>query len=240
MRTQIRLVEMQEETHFAVLGAVGYCLSRTEFLAPVWQGLKLSQKTVEHNPAQKMTDLLVSMMAGSRSVAQVNTLIRPDLALARAWGRKRFAEQSTLMRTLDSFDEVEIRHLRQGSEQLFRKHARVFEHDFRQGYLILDIDLSPLPISKHAEGSTKGKFAKKTATGANLHACMRPNIMKPCSHISTQESATVHRPISQSLQPWKQRWVLQSSRKRRRLCAPTVVSAAMPISTGHSMLTGKF
>ena len=240
MTTEIRLVEMQEETHFAVLGALGYCLSRSGFLTPLWEGLKLNQKTVEHDPAQKLTDVLVSIMAGSRSVAQVNTLIRPDLALAIAWGRKRFAEQSTLMRTLDVFDEAAIRQLRQGSEQLFRQEACVFEHDFRQGYLILDIDLSPLPISKHAEGSTKGKFAKKTVTGANSRACMRPSITRHCSHISTPGSATVHQPISQSLKLWKPRWVLPPSRKRRRLYAPTVVSAAMPTSTRHSMRIGRF
>jgi hypothetical protein len=231
MTTQIRLVEMREETRFAVLGAVGYCLTRTGFLGSIWKGLNLGQKIVDHDPAEKLMDLLVSIMAGSRSVSAVNTLIRPDLALALAWGRQRFAEQSTLMRTLDCFDEPALRQLRQGSERLFRQQARVFEHDFSASYLLLDIDLSPLPISKYAEGSTKGKFAKKTAMDDNSHACMRPSIMRRYSPISTLGSGTVPRPIFHSLTPWKPPWALRSSRKRRRLSAPTVGSAAIATLT---------
>jgi hypothetical protein len=36
-----------------------------------------------------------------------------------------------------------------------------------QDWLWLDLDLTPLPISKLAEASTKGKFAKKTITAGN-------------------------------------------------------------------------
>jgi len=50
------------------------------------------------------------------------------------------------------------------------REGRIFRHAFAEDWLYLDIDLTPLPISKHAEGSTKGKFAKKTPTGVKWHA----------------------------------------------------------------------
>ena len=167
MTTNIRLVAMPEETGFAPLGVLGYCLTRTAFLDEVWSPLKLPIKEVVHEPSVKLQDVLVSILTGCRSISQVNTRLRSDQALARAWGRGQFAEQSTLARTLDAFGEEQIVQLRQGSEALFRRESGVFRHPFAAEWLYLDIDLTPLPSSKHAEGSSKGKFAKKTAMGAN-------------------------------------------------------------------------
>ena len=62
-----------------------------------------------------------------------------------------------------TMDEHRLRDVRQGSETLFRRESRTFQHRFAGDWLWLDIDLTPLPASKHAEGSTKGKIsAKKT------------------------------------------------------------------------------
>lgn len=169
----IRLLELPNETSFAPLGVLGYCLTRTKFLAPVWAPLQLPLKTVDHAPEAKLQDIIVSVLAGCRSISQINTRLRPDVALAQAWRRSCFADQSTLARTLDSFTDVQVIQLRQGSEALFRQHSYVLGHDFERDWLWLDIDLTPLPISKHAEGSTKGKFAKKqlwSATGSRACA----------------------------------------------------------------------
>ena len=45
MPTIIRLADMPNETSFAPLGVLGYCLTRTQFLAPVWAELELGMKT---------------------------------------------------------------------------------------------------------------------------------------------------------------------------------------------------
>lgn len=162
MAAIVRLTEMREETGYAPLGVLGYCLTRTDFLSPVWTSLALGLKTVDHSPQAKLLDLLVSILAGCRGIVQVNTRLRPDKVLARAWGREQFAEQSTLTRTLDAFDTAAVGQLRQGSEALFRRESLTLRHDFDQAWLWLDIDLSPLPISRQAESSTKGL----QATGA--------------------------------------------------------------------------
>jgi hypothetical protein len=202
MATIVRLVEMEEETQFAPLGVLGYCLTRTEFLAPVWAELSLALKTVEHTPSAKLLDLLVSILAGCRAVSQVNTRLRPDVALALAWGRECFAEQSTLTRTLDVFNSEELTHLRQGSEALFRRHSRVLRHDFSQDWLFFDLDLTPLPISKNAEGSTKGKFAQRGCYGRQLARVHAPQYHETLfSHLypGRQESSPAYLPTLEAL-----------------------------------------
>ncbi len=178
MSTTIRVVELKEQTEFVPLAVLGYCLTRTNFLDPVFSELDLPIKTVDHAPSEKLLDLLVSILASCRSVVQVNTRIRPDRVLAQAWNRNRFAEQSSLMRTLDAFDPPALEQLRRGSETLFRRESRSLRHSFGQDWLWLDIDLTPLPTSKHAQGSTKGKMGEKTHTVANWPECMRLNIEK--------------------------------------------------------------
>jgi hypothetical protein len=205
MATKIRLLSMRNETNFAPLGVLGYCLMQTNFLAPVFHELKLDLKTVDYAPEAKLLDLLVSILVGCRAIAQVNTQLRPDVALAAAWGRVRFAEQSTLTRTLDSFAEANVNQLRRGSEALLHTVGRVFRHNFAQEWLWLDIDLTPLPISKLAEASTKGKFAKKTVTVGNWPVSTHRNIMKPCSRICILANRIVARRIFRSSTPWTPR-----------------------------------
>ncbi|HEU5101939.1 MAG TPA: hypothetical protein VFU22_23115 [Roseiflexaceae bacterium] len=222
MRPVIHLIAMPEDTNFAPLGVLGYCLTRTDFLQPVLANVQLPLKAVQHTVADKLLDVLVSILAGCRAITQVNTRLRPDLALARAWGRTRFADQSTLARTLDHFTDAQLTQLRQGSEALFRRESRTFRHSFADDWLWLDIDLTPLPSSKHAEGSTKGKIsAKKTATAARWRGCMPHSITKRSSHGYTPVSKRVARPISPSWRRSTPFWPSVQRRKRARSCART-------------------
>lgn len=197
MATKIRLALQHKTTNFAPLGVLGYCLRRTDFLVPVFSALELPLKTVRHSPKAKLLDIIVGILSGCRAIEQVNTRIRPDAALAQAWGRDAFAEQSLLADTLNAFDPVTVDQLRQGSDQWFRQNGRLFQHDFTANRLWLDIDLTPLPISKQAEASTKGKFAKKTAMAANWHGYMHHSIMRRSSHTCTQASRIVVPSINQ-------------------------------------------
>jgi hypothetical protein len=197
MATIIRLTAMPQDTNFAPLGVLGYCLMRTEFLAPVFSGLTLPIKEVDHPPVAKLMDVLTSILAGCRAISQVNTRIRPDLALACAWGRERFAEQSNLARTLDAFSPDHIAQLRQGSEVLFRRESRALQHDFAQDWLWLDIDLTALPASKRAEGSTKGKIGgKKTCMDGSWRELMPRSTTRLCFHACTLATSTVAQRIS--------------------------------------------
>lgn len=85
MSIPIRRIELKEQTNFFPHGVLGYCLTRTHYFDPVFSEIKLDLKTVVHAPQEKLLDLLVSILAGCRTVAQVNTRIRPDRVLAQAW-----------------------------------------------------------------------------------------------------------------------------------------------------------
>jgi len=220
MPTIIRLTDMPNETGFAPLGVLGYCLTRTQFLAPIWAELDLGMKTVDHSPQDKLQDVVTSILAGCRAVSQVNTRLCPDLALAYAWGRERFADQSQLARALDTFDTTHIAQLRQGNEILFRRESRVWQHDYDQDWLWLDIDLTPLPISKHAEQSTKGKFGQKNRYGrqlARVHAPQYHETVFSRVYPGNQESSPTYKPTVEALDLFlaltevqKQRTILRS------------------------------
>jgi len=191
MKTNIRLVKLKEETNLAPLGVLGYCLTRSKFYEPLWAELRLPLKQVDHAPEAKLLDILVSILSGCRALVQVNTRIRPDLALARAWGREQFAEQSTLARTLDCFCPTSVAHLQNGSNRLFRRESRLLRHDFAQQWLWLDVDLTPLPISKRAEGSTKGKIGgEKTRMVASWRASKRRSTMRRSCRTSIRGAST--------------------------------------------------
>ena len=229
MRPSIRLMAMPNDTNFAPLGVLGYCLTRTNFLWPVLTAVQLPIKAVDHTPASKLLDLLVSIMTGCRAVSQVNTRLRPDTALARAWGRTAFAEQSTLARTLDCFTDEQVQQLRQTSEALVRRESYTLRHPFSEAWLWLDLDLPPLPASKHAEASTKGKISpQKTPMGGNSHACIRRSITKRSSHSSILASNRVRRPIYRCCGPWTSAWRSLRRRKPAPCCVRTVGLGVMP------------
>jgi len=63
------------------------------------------------------------------------------------------------------------------------REGRAVQHDYTsQGLLILDVDLTGLPASKHAQGSRKGYFSgKKGGVDDNSPASVPLSITKICS-----------------------------------------------------------
>jgi len=161
MAVAIVLEEFPAHTQYVPLAVLGYCLTRTNFLAPVWAAMSVMMKAYEHTPVQKLQDMLVSIMAGNTAVSQINTRLRPDLTLAAAWQRERFADQSQIALVLNRLRPEHIQQLRQGSQQLFRQHSQTLQHDYQTHWLLLDLDLTGLKASRHAEGSRKGYVSGK-------------------------------------------------------------------------------
>jgi len=155
MSVSIVLTENKFQTCRVPLGVLGYCLTQSGLLSPLWEQLEFSSKTYQHSPTEKLQDILVGVLAGCRSLSQTNMRIRPDKALAQAWQRHQFAEQSNLSRTLDNLTQKHVEQLRAGHLTLLRRHSQLLQHDWSQ-MLVLDIDPTSLLASKHAEGSRKG------------------------------------------------------------------------------------
>lgn len=161
MKVPIILEPLPTYTQYVPLAVLGYCLTRTSFLSPVWDEIKWSMKTLDHQPAEKLQDMLVSILAGNEAVYKINTSLRPDLALSAAWNRKLFAEQSTIADMLNALGPEQIAQLRQGSQHLFRQYSRTMRHDFDKQWLMIDIDPTGLLASRRAQGSRRGYISGK-------------------------------------------------------------------------------
>jgi hypothetical protein len=151
------------------LAALGYALRRANVLAPILD-LELPIKAIDHTPAEKLVTGLVLILAGGRALYQSNWLLRPNTALACAWGQAEFAEQSTISETFDALRPEDLTDLQTAFATITHTWSQTCRHDFRRGDLILDGDLTGLPASRRAEGSRKGYFTgKKIVTGDKSH-----------------------------------------------------------------------
>jgi hypothetical protein len=152
---------------YVPLAALGYALQRAHVLDPVFQ-VTLPIKTIAHSPTDKIIEAVVLILAGGRATNQVDMLLRPNLGLAQAWGQEQFAQQATFADTLDVFETDSLTQLRLAFETITQRQGHAPAHDFRTGWLWLDDDLTGLPASRRAQGSTKGDFAgEKTKSVVN-------------------------------------------------------------------------
>jgi hypothetical protein len=157
-----------ESTH-ASLCLLGSYLQEQGFFHPLetrWHG---HQKILKYSSVQKLEMLFISVLAGAKAVSHTNFTLRPDPALYRAFGLPGCAEQSVIADTLDALTEADLSALREAVADLFAQYSQARRHDFRQALLILDVDLSPLPASRHAEGSERAYMGhSRTKTGRKL------------------------------------------------------------------------
>lgn len=204
MCVQILVGEFPTQTQYVPLAVLGHCVMRNHFFSPVWNELEWSMKTREHQPAEKLQDMLVSILAGNSHVSQINTRLRPDLALATAWQREQFAEQSNIARVLDRLSHEQIEQLRRGSQVLFRQHSQTLQHDFQAQWLVFDLDLTGLLASRRAEGSEKGYFSgQRNRYGRQVVRVSVPpyhETILSCLYPGNQSGNTTFKPTMQQIQ----------------------------------------
>ena len=146
-------------TKYAPLAALAVHYQRNLTLEPL-EGVQIPMKERDFSPADKLTQVLLSILSGCVTLSEVNVKLREEHDLARVWRWERFADQSSLSRTLDALTLKQIDELRGAVTLIWRNTGQTLQHDWR-GYLWLDFDLSGLPCSKQAEESQKGYFSGK-------------------------------------------------------------------------------
>jgi len=181
MTIEIRLLEKESEqlvnTQYGPLAALSTHYQRKQVLEPL-KTVAVNMKTVVYSPIDKLQQVLLSILSGCEYVSEVNTRLKPDRSLAKVWQHERFADQSTLARTLDGLTLMNIDQLRTAGTTIWHQHSHTLAHDWR-GFLWLDFDLSGLPCGKGAEASTKGYFSgKKTSPDASWRGRVPSNIGK--------------------------------------------------------------
>ena len=78
----------------------------------IHQQLHIKQKVREHEPLDKLLDCFINILAGGSGLVEINLLVRPDVAVQRAFGRPSCAEQSTISDTLNACTADNVHQLR--------------------------------------------------------------------------------------------------------------------------------
>jgi len=145
----------------ASLAAIGAQIQHLDLFAPIRQTVQIAQKTVKYTPTDKLYDAFITILAGAHGIVELNTRLRPDLALQRAFGRKACAEQSVVQETLDHATPANVTEMQQALTTIYRQHSQGYQHDYAAAWQVLDVDISGLPCGKKAAFASKGYFAKQ-------------------------------------------------------------------------------
>jgi hypothetical protein len=153
----------------ASLCALGTYLCRMDFFRPLEQQVHLSQKVLKYTPIQKLEMFFVGLLAGAKAVSHTATTVRVDPALIGAFGLPGCAEQSVIAQTLNAATEQDVADLQAALGEIYGCYGQARRHPFKRELLVLDVDLSPRPSSKRAEGSERGYMGRcRSKTGRKL------------------------------------------------------------------------
>src|SRR6266542_7044456 len=158
-----QFISFDATRHFspaASLAALGVHLAQIDLFGPVRDTVKIVQKTVKHTPCDKLYDALIAILAGAHGLVEVNTRLRSDLGLQRAFGRRACAEQSVIQDTLSASSAENVQQLEQALDQIYRQHRQGYHHAYAQDGPVLAADRSGMPCGPKAAFARRGEFAR--------------------------------------------------------------------------------
>jgi hypothetical protein len=166
MNLEINFTSELTNTRFAPL-AVLLALYQDKKRLEALQQVLIPMRNRYFEPAEKLIQILVSILAGCETLSEVTSTLKQEKHLASVLRSDHFADQSSLSRTLDELTLKNIDELRSSTTQIWKSQSQVMQRDWRK-FLWLDFDLSALPCGPMAEEAMKGYFGeKKTATDAS-------------------------------------------------------------------------
>ncbi len=146
----------------ATLAAIGAKLRHLDLFGPIRTQVQIRQKTVKHTPVDKLSDAFISLLAGAHGLVEINTRLRADPGLQRAFGRVSCAEQSVVQETLDACTTENVVQLHQALDEIYRSHSQGFQHDYQASFQLLDVDMSGLPCGPKAAFARHRLFRQAT------------------------------------------------------------------------------
>ncbi|MCA1636660.1 MAG: hypothetical protein LC802_24075 [Acidobacteria bacterium] len=144
----------------ASLAAIGLKLQQLNFLQTLGLMVRIPQKTIKHAPSEKLYDAFIAILSGAHGLSEINSRLRSDTALQRAFGRHTCAEYSLIQDTLDACPPENVEELQLALNILFRSHSPAIRHDYHGSLQLIDIDMAGLPCGPKADLSCKGYFCK--------------------------------------------------------------------------------
>jgi hypothetical protein len=143
------------------LVAVGLLMRQSGIWAVIEERVHIKQKAVRHTPLEKLLDAFINILAGGQGLIEINTRVRPDRALQRAFGRAKCADQSQVSRTLNCCVEDNVIEMRHVNKESYQTHGVGYRHNYDQQWQVLDVDTSGMPAGEQGEQVTKGYFSGK-------------------------------------------------------------------------------
>ena len=145
----------------ASLAAIGLKIRSLKLFDTMAEQVHIRQKRIKHTPIEKLTDAFIAILSGAHGLCEVNTRVRSDAALQRAFGRTSCAEQSVVQETLDHCTAENVKQMEEAVDTIFRAHSQTYRHNYKASLLLLDIDLTGMPCGRRAELALKGYFGRE-------------------------------------------------------------------------------
>ena len=129
----------------ASLAATGLYMRELKVWEMIKGQVKIKQKTINHEPQEKLLEAFINILAGGQGVVEINTRVKPDEALQRAFGRESCADQSQVSETLNACTADNVEQMRQALQEIYRSYGQGYAHDYQQTEQVLDVDITGLP-----------------------------------------------------------------------------------------------
>lgn len=152
----------------APLAALAPVISQKQIFSAIHSHVAIAQRRRDYRPSDKLVFVVLGIISGAETINDINHTLRVDAPLLGAFGYDSCAEQSVIQQTLNAATAENVVQLESALEQIWRQEnqsASVLESAAREQTIVtVDLDLSGMPASAKAEGSTKGYFAGKRNT----------------------------------------------------------------------------
>ena len=142
MRLQFGTTDELTNTQFAPVAALIAYYETQKVLDPL-QAVTTTAQKGDFTLAEKLEQVIWSILTGCEYISEVNTKLRPERLLAQVKRSDHFAEQSTLAKALNELTQMNLDQLETAMRQISHRCSRMGVHDWR-GFLVLDFDLSGL------------------------------------------------------------------------------------------------
>lgn len=128
-------------------------------------------KTIDHSPGDKLTELLVHILAGGMHLKELEASPHPlvlDQAVVQAWGQEAFASASGVSDLLRAATPQTVAALQAALRHVTEPYRRRLLRALSPAWLIVDFDLTSLVVSDQAttyEGADFGYMGEVARVG---------------------------------------------------------------------------
>jgi hypothetical protein len=175
--------KIQDNSPHSSLCAIAPIIESKGIFQLIHEDVKIEQKKLYYRPTDKLVFVVVGIMSGSEVIYDLNLGLRVDKQLLLSFGYTSCADQSLIHETLNAATGENVGQLEGVMGRIWEENNLItrglkscFEGTGTDTIVTIDMDFSGLPISKKAEGSTKGYFpGKKNTYGRQLARVLAPD-----------------------------------------------------------------